>query len=295
MAKPYIGRFAPSPSGPLHFGSLVAALASYLDARVHGGQWLVRMEDIDPPREMPGAADTILRQLEVHGLCWDGEVCYQSRRYDAYEAALSRLLDNGLAYACACSRQLVQAMGGVYRGHCAGKGLSRSGNALRLKVPVATEIAFDDLFQGPQQQRLDLAVGDFVIHRRDGLYAYQLAVCVDDGDQGITHVIRGSDLLDSTTRQLFLLDRLGLSRPCYGHVPVAVNPEGQKLSKQNQARSLAVHAPAHNLQVALGWLGLPVPAGLADAPVTDLLAWGVANWRRDRVPPVLNLPAPAEY
>lgn len=295
MIDACIGRFAPSPSGPLHFGSLVAALASYLDARAYGGQWLVRMEDIDPPREMPGAADTILCQLEAHGLLWDGTVLYQSQRSDAYEAALARLLSSGMAYACCCTRQQVQAMGGIYNGQCAGRGLPRSGNALRLRVPPSTYVAFDDLFQGPQQQWLDREVGDFVIHRKDGLYAYQLAVCVDDGEQGITHVIRGSDLLDSTTRQLFLLDQLGLPRPCYGHVPVALNPEGQKLSKQNLARSLAGQLPAHNLAVALGWLGLALPVELRGAPVADLLTWGVALWRRDGVPRVMSQAAPSGY
>lgn len=293
--SPYIGRFAPSPSGPLHFGSLVAALASCLDARAHGGQWLVRMEDIDPPREMPGAADTILRQLESHGLWWDGPVLYQSQRSDAYEAALARLLDSGLAYACCCTRQQVQSMGGIYNGHCAGLELPREGNALRLQVPPDTFLAFEDLFQGPQQQWLDREVGDFVIHRKDGLYAYQLAVSVDDGEQGITHVIRGSDLLDSTTRQLFVLDQLGLARPCYGHVPVALNAEGQKLSKQNRALSLANQLPGHNMERALDWLGLLLPGELRGAPVAELLAWGQAHWRRERVPRIMGQPAPPGY
>lgn len=292
MAATYTGRFAPSPTGPLHFGSLVAALASYLDARAQGGRWLVRMEDIDPPREVPGAAALILRQLERHGLAWDGEVLYQSSRFGAYQAVVTDLLARGEAYPCSCSRQRLQRLDGVYDGHCRGRtDLDPARCAVRLRVPPGTVVHFDDLFQGDQGQDLNREQGDFIIRRRDGLPAYQLAVTVDDAFQGVSHVIRGGDLLHSTGRQIFLFGRLGRPAPAYGHIPVAVNRGGQKLSKQNLAPSLDGHRPADNLRRALVWLGIDTPP--SDTDPTALLAWAAGQWRRERIPAGLTRGAPA--
>ena len=209
----YIGRFAPSPTGPLHLGSLFTALASYLDARANHGRWLVRMEDIDPPREIPGAADTILRQLENHGLHWDDSVLYQSQRLRAYQQAVADLVDKQLVYYCQCTRARLRSLNGIYDGHCRSQKLltadsnATKSSAIRILVPDLT-ITWADLIQGPCSENLAKSCGDFIVVRRDGLFAYQLAVSVDDGYQGITHIIRGDDLLDSTPRQIYLLGQL---------------------------------------------------------------------------------------
>jgi glutamyl-Q tRNA(Asp) synthetase len=231
----YRGRFAPSPTGPLHFGSLVAALGSYLDAKAHGGEWLVRIEDLDTPRNVPGAADDILRTLERFGLEWDGPVLYQSSRLEAYEAVLEDLRRRHLVFPCGCSRKDV---GDRYPGTC------RHGIRGRLDTPswrfhVSDEIIrFDDRRLGPQQQNVQEYVGDFVLRRADGLFAYQLAVVVDDAFQGVTDVVRGEDLLDSTARQILLQRALDLPQPRYLHLPVVLNEAGQKLSKQTGAAAL---------------------------------------------------------
>lgn len=294
MSPGYTGRFAPSPTGPLHFGSLIAALASYLDARAHGGRWLVRMEDIDPPREVAGASGRILRQLENHGLYWDGDVLFQSSRASRYEEVLCHLFDRAGAYYCDCSRQDIQAMGGIYTGHCRGRTEKGSAAAaIRVCIPENTTVVFDDLFQGRQQQRLDEEVGDFVVRRKDGLYAYQLAVVVDDCDQGVTHVIRGNDLLDSTPRQIWLISRLGLTPPVYGHVPLALNVQGQKLSKQNHAPDIDRLPPRENLCLALAWLGIPVLGQLA--AIEDILAFAIRQWSRTLLKGREALPAPECY
>lgn len=289
----YIGRFAPSPTGPLHFGSLLAALVSYLDARAQGGRWLVRMEDIDPPREMPGAATLILRQLEEHGLHWDGDVRYQSQRHPHYQHILDQLFARGIAYYCDCSRQLVQAMGGIYNGRCFRRqGVDCAHSAVRLHLPDDCSLAFSDIFQGEQRQLLSREVGDFIVRRRDGLFAYQLAVVVDDIGQGITHVLRGMDLLDSTARQIWLMQTLGAPAPEYGHIPVALNVHGQKLSKQNHAPSLDCLPPLENLRLALHWLGMVEVAGES---VTELLAGAVRCWRRSLLVGKQGLLAPSGY
>ena len=239
----YKGRFAPSPTGPLHFGSLLAALASFLDARKSQGIWLVRMEDLDPPREIPGAADQILRTLEQHGLHWDQQVIYQSERYQAYQAEIDRLLEAEHAYYCTCSRQMIAQRGRVYDGFCRTRQSHLHGmTAVRLKTD-AQQITFEDQIQGSQQQQLSSYSGDFVIRRKDRLYAYQLAVVCDDATQGISHIVRGSDLLDSTPRQLYLQQLLGYQKPCYAHIPIMVNSQGQKLSKQTFATALDSQHP----------------------------------------------------
>ena len=223
----YIGRFAPSPTGPLHLGSLIAALASYLHAHSHNGQWLVRMEDLDPPREMPGAADSILRSLEAHGLHWHGEVMFQSQRLEAYQAALESLHSRQLVYPCDCTRARLTKLGGIYDGHCRNRDNLQAPFAWRLKVQDRS-IQFDDQWQGPQKQNLALELGDYILKRKDGLFAYQLAVVVDDIKQGVNWIIRGSDLLDSSARQLYLFELLGNASVNFGHIPVIENELGQK-------------------------------------------------------------------
>lgn len=291
IAPGYVGRFAPSPSGPLHFGSLVAALASFLDARAHQGLWRLRMEDIDPPREQPGAADDILRCLEAHGLHWDGEVLYQSTRHDAYREALTSLENQQLSYRCTCSRQDLQGEP-IYNGHC--RALHHSNqtvSAIRLNVEKSVHalnlnpvMEFDDVFQGKQQQNILTEVGDFVIHRKDGLFAYQLAVVVDDIFQNITQVIRGADLLDSTARQIVLFHLLGTDLnlspiPTFGHVPLVLNTEGQKLSKQNLAPAINHHTPEKNIFRALQFLQQSPPAELQKEAPAAILDWAIQHWQ----------------
>ncbi len=295
----YIGRFAPSPTGPLHFGSLACALASYLDARHHQGQWLVRIEDIDPPREIPGSTTTILKQLESHGLLWDGDLLYQSQRSEAYNAALVQLQNNGLTFSCDCNRQRVAELGGIYDGHCRQRQVG-SGSATRLRLPEDNNdsiIAFDDLVMGDFRQSLANEVGDFVIKRRDGLFSYQLAVTVDDQFQNISHIIRGADLLSSTPRQLYLQRCLGASAEQIaaiqlGHLPLAVNSEGQKLSKQNHAPALIPGDESSNLWLALDWLQQSPPVGLQTEPKETILSWAIANWSMASIPKTAEIAAP---
>lgn len=257
---PYIGRFAPSPSGPLHMGSLVAAMASYLDAKVHHGTWLLRIEDLDYDRNVDGADAAILASLQRCGMDWDGEATWQSRRLPLYEAALKRLQDDGLVYACGCSRKEIQDSqlragsgrngAAVYPGTCRhGLAAGKEARALRLRVPQGAQavLGFEDRWQGWQQQDISSEVGDFVVLRGDGFWAYQLAVVVDDGEQGITQVVRGADLLDSTPRQLYLQDVLGLPHPGYLHVPVVNNALGEKLSKQTGALAFDTGTSAADL------------------------------------------------
>lgn len=286
----YIGRFAPSPTGPLHLGSLVAALASWLDARAAHGRWLVRMEDLDRPRCTQEAADTILRQLEAYGLAWDGTVLYQSRRDDAYTAALDALRSQGAAFACTCTRsQLAHAPRNaegeiVYPGTCRLQTVPRDeAYAWRVRVAEVT-IHFDDRIHGALQQDLAHEVGDFVVRRADGLFAYQLAVVVDDAFQGVTHVVRGADLLWNTPRQIYLQRLLGLPTPIYAHVPLVTNAAGQKLSKQTLAPALPERGRRAVLAEALAALGHPPPAELVGAGVAELLEGASAHWRIENVP-----------
>jgi glutamyl-Q tRNA(Asp) synthetase len=289
----YIGRFAPSPTGPLHFGSLVAAAGSYLRARAQAGRWLVRMEDIDPPREMPGAADMILRALEAFGLEWDGTVLYQSTRLDAYREALDQLRHLDVIYPCTCSRKAVAQAAetpGVYPGTCrARRDWPRRAHAVRVRVGDA-RICFRDALQGEVRQALAREVGDFVIRRADGLFAYQLAVVVDDACQGITEVVRGADLLDSTARQIHLQSLLGLPTPGYLHLPVAVDAAGQKLSKQNHAPALDLTRPLPAIVQALAFLGLSPDPRLLEGDVASAWAWAASQFDAARLPQRLTLP-----
>jgi glutamyl-Q tRNA(Asp) synthetase len=266
-----IGRFAPSPTGPLHFGSLVTAVASYLDARANGGQWLVRMEDVDKPRCVPGADADILRTLERFGLTWDGPVMYQSTRTEAYREALETLRRAGYAYPCSCSRREIGD--GIYPGTCR-KGPPDPNKPHAWRVRVDDEvIGFDDRLAGHYEQNLATEVGDFVVLRADGCFAYQLAVVVDDAAQGVTDVVRGADLLDSTPRQIWLQRLLGFPQPRYLHVPVVVDAQGEKLSKQTLAPPLDPDRDEEHLRAALRFLGHPDPP-----PGVEILPWAIVHW-----------------
>ncbi|PMU08148.1 MULTISPECIES: tRNA glutamyl-Q(34) synthetase GluQRS [unclassified Pseudomonas] len=288
-STPYIGRFAPTPSGHLHFGSLVAALASYLDARSVGGRWLMRMEDLDPPREEPGAQAAILNALESYGFEWDGEMVRQSDRHDAYAEVLNRLFNHGLAYACTCSRKQLEPYHGIYPGFCRNAGHDTKDAAIRLRVPEL-EYHFIDRVQGEYRQHLGREVGDFVIRRRDGLYAYQLAVVLDDAWQGVTDIVRGADLLDSTPRQLYLQELLGLPEPRYLHIPLITQPDGNKLGKSYRSPPLTEDQATPLLLRALRALGHNPGAELAYATPREVLNWGIAHWDAGLIPRTLNLP-----
>ncbi|WP_103310723.1 MULTISPECIES: tRNA glutamyl-Q(34) synthetase GluQRS [unclassified Pseudomonas] len=285
----YIGRFAPTPSGHLHFGSLVAALASYLDARAVDGRWLLRMEDLDPPREEPGAQAAILKALESYGFEWDGEMVRQSERHDAYDQVINRLFSQGLAYACTCSRKQLEAYQGIYPGLCRNAGHGTEDAAIRLRVPEL-EYHFTDRVQGEFRQHLGREVGDFVIRRRDGLHAYQLAVVLDDAWQGVTDIVRGADLLDSTPRQLYLQELLGLPQPRYLHVPLITQPDGHKLGKSYRSPPLAADQATPLLLRALRALGQQPGLELDDASPRELLAWGIRHWDAGKIPRTLSLP-----
>lgn len=285
----YRGRFAPSPTGPLHFGSLVAAVGSHLEAKVHHGAWLVRMEDLDTPRCVPGAADDILRTLEAFGLHWDESIIYQSQRTTAYEEALQRLKDSGAVYPCCCTRREIADSalhgidGQIYPGTCRdGIPAGREGRAWRVRtdnIPVE----FEDGLQARVSQRLEDEIGDFVVKRADGLFAYQLAVVVDDAYQNITHVVRGADLLTSTPRQIHLQRLLGLDTPAYMHLPIAVNARGEKLSKQTLAAPVDVHNPSLTLWYALSFLRQEPPAELSNNGLSELWLWAHSHWRAERM------------
>lgn len=290
----YRGRFAPSPTGPLHFGSLLAAVASYLQARVSNGVWLVRMEDLDTPREVPGAAADILHTLERYGFEWDEAVIYQSRRHDAYQYALHQLRQQGLLFPCQCSRkhlraQMQQLGITVYPGNCRQRDFSSNTiqqddqNAIRIRV-TDVDIAFNDRVFGHHQQSLATSVGDFVLKRSDGLFAYQLAVVVDDAEQQITEILRGCDLLDNTPRQIYLQQQLGYPTPDYVHIPIATNLQGNKLSKQTFAPAIDSNAPVPALCQAMAFLGHPTPDNLQHASLADFWQWAMTHWQLSRIP-----------
>lgn len=296
MNSRYRGRFAPTPSGPLHFGSLVAAVGSYVDARANQGAWLLRIEDLDTPRNVAGALDTILRQLEACALLWDEQIVYQSRRVSLYQAALEQLRASGQVFACACSRReiadssVLGIEGPIYPGTCrAGVTAGRSARTWRMRVS-AQSIRAVDLLQGEHLQNLEVEVGDFVVQRADGIFAYQLTVVVDDAAQGITRVVRGADLLYSTARQMWLQRALRLVTPEYLHLPVALGDRGTKLSKQTFAPAIdATHASAA-VGKALRFLGHAPPDALNGAAPRDLLAWAVEHWNLARVPAARAVP-----
>lgn len=283
------GRYAPSPSGPLHFGSLVAALASYLQARHAGMTWLMRIEDVDPPREVPGAADKILRALDAYGLHWDGPVLYQSQRSAAYTQATDYLLEGNVAFVCGCTRKQAQTgpcglEGPVYPGTCrAGLPDGKAPRSVRLRVDTQ-EIEFVDAVQGVVRQNLARDVGDFVLRRTDGYFAYQLAVVLDDAYQGITQVVRGADLINSTPRQILLQRSLGLPALDYMHVPVVLDAGGVKLSKHSHARPLDTTRPVQALFQALQFLGQAPPLQLRQAGRDELLTWAARHWSSAAIP-----------
>jgi len=279
----YVGRFAPSPTGPLHLGSLTAALASYLHARQAKGEWLVRIEDIDPPREVPGATDMILATLEAFHLEWDGEIHYQHARLSHYAAVAESLLASGHAFRCSCTRSTllekgeIGSLGARYPGLCRNRTSHQSPTAIRVRVDQGI-IGFVDSLQGVQEQELSTLTGDYVIFRKDALPAYHLAAVVDDAEHGVTHIVRGIDLLPATAVHLHLQRTLKLPTPEYLHVPVIVNAAGQKLSKQTGAAAVDDKDAASVALSALTYLGLRAPADLVGAPPRELWTWAIANW-----------------
>lgn len=291
MRKRYIGRFAPSPSGPLHLGSLVAAVGSYLQAKANMGKWLLRIEDIDPPREAQGATDAILRSLEVHGLHWDENVTYQSERIEIYQEVLDQLLNSQHAYPCSCSRKEIAALaqtgelGMIYPGTCRNGPTqpTREHFSYRLRTKNAF-IAFDDLRVGRRSQHLRRDLGDFVIKRADGYFAYQLAVVVDDALQGITEIVRGEDLLPNTPRQIYLQIILDYPTPRYLHLPLVTDSQGQKLCKQHHAPALENNKASKNIVTALNFLGHNPPESLQSSQPVVLLDWAIKNWKIQKLP-----------
>ena len=306
MSKLYRGRFAPSPTGPLHFGSLVAAVGSFCQAKSQGGQWLVRMEDLDPPREAPGAADDILRTLEAYHLNWDGEVLFQSQRLDAYKDALNQLATGGHTFPCACTRKSITAITtvmtknnqkksqsesplNIYPGTCR-NGLAPGAIARATRVRVNSEsVHFHDDLQGTQKTQLETDVGDFVVKRADGLFAYHLAVVVDDAFQEISEIVRGTDLLNSTPHHLYLQRLLTFQTPQYIHLPTAVNAQGEKLSKQTHAPAIDASRPGAMLEKALTFLGHKPDTDVINADPETLLEWAVKNWDLERTPKQMTI------
>ena len=284
----YIGRFAPSPTGLLHIGSLIGALASYLDAKANQGKWLLRMEDLDPPREVPGAADAILKSLEQHGLCWDDAVLWQSQRHEAYQHVIEQLHSNGHIFYCSCSRSNLKANKGIYPGRCRHQTQPPANQTATRLIVADDPIGFDDAIQGHCSQQLKQEVGDVILQRKDGLFAYQLAVVVDDEFQQVNHIVRGSDLLDSTPRQIWLQQLLGYHTPAYAHFPVITNDKGQKLSKQTFAKPLGDNSCA-NLLSALRFLQQPLPPSEQSQKPQDILHWATTHWALDNIAKTMQI------
>ena len=286
----YCGRFAPSPTGPLHLGSLMAAVASYLDARAHQGKWLVRMEDVDPPRVVPGSADDILKTLEVFSLEWDESVMYQSQRNEAYEKTLEVLRNKGDIFKCTCSRQQLRPQQGKHLNPCTAH---EGPFSLRMRAADIV-IEFEDRCQGHQHQNLRQEVGDYILKRKDGLYAYQLAVVVDDYDQDVTHVVRGADLLDSTQRQMYLQHQLNFPTLSYLHFPVLLGDDGHKLSKQAFAAPVDTKDPMTALKLSLKALGqdsvLPIDEQNEFTSPQELLQLAIERWDVTLIPSVTGIP-----
>ena len=284
----YRGRFAPSPTGNPHLGTLIAAVASYLQARVNKGEWLLRIEDVDTTRRVAGADDTMLRTLDKFGFEWDAEVIWQSKRSAVYEQALEQLIAAELVFPCTCSRKLLAQtaveQSGIYPGTCRAQALPfPHEHAIRVRVPDIS-IGFKDAIFGEYQQSLASECGDFVIKRRDSLFAYQLAVVVDDAEQGVTEIVRGADLLDSTPRQIFLQQCLDYAQPDYLHLPLILDQEGHKLSKSAGAAELDSARPSNSIYAALKHLGQQPPAELAQAGIVDIWQWAVENWNIHQIP-----------
>lgn len=286
----YVGRFAPSPTGPLHFGSLVAAVASYCDAKANAGKWLVRMEDLDKPREVIGAAHHIINTLEAFGFEWDGDIVFQSQRNHFYQEAFNQLSTH--VYPCVCTRKEIadssqsQGIDGlIYPKTCFKiPPLQPNTDAAYRAIVLDKSIGFVDAIQGEITQNLAVDVGDFILKRKDGLFAYQLAVVVDDALQDVTHVVRGADLLDSTPRQIFLQQLLGYPSPTYAHVPVACNTQGEKLSKQTLAQAITAQAATSLVFEALQFLGQQPPLAIKNATLNEVWRWAIANWQLTKVP-----------
>jgi len=282
VQETFVGRFAPSPTGPLHFGSIIAAVASYLHIRKRQGVWLLRIDDLDTRRNQPGATDHILRTLETMGLFWDGEVVFQQRRHALYEEALASLSQQGLIYPCTCSRR--KTHGQPYPGTCRnGPDKNKTSSAMRI-ITDQRQSCFIDNIQGPQTQNINADVGDFILKRSDGLFAYHLATVVDDHEQGITEIIRGSDLLDSTPQQIYLQEMLGYRRPQYWHHGIALNRNGTKISKQNHAPAINDREASRILLLALEFLGQAPDWSLGRERCQTILDWAVRNWRSEAVP-----------
>ena len=287
----YRGRFAPSPTGPLHFGSLVAAVGSYLDAKFNHGDWLVRIEDLDRQREVPGAASEILHTLERLGMEWDGEVIYQSKRGEVYQEALDMLEKQRLIYPCICSRKEIAdssihgVSGPIYPGTCLETPVSQKNRGHALRVRTSSDpIEFEDSLSGAYSQKLKDEIGDFVLCRADGIYAYQLAVVVDDAEQNITHVVRGADLLDSTPRQILLQRLLGYLTPSYLHLPIVTNTKGEKLSKQTNAAAIDLSSALMQLISALRFLGQEPPVEMIEGDIFSFWQWARKHWRVHQIP-----------
>lgn len=294
--KPYIGRFAPSPTGPLHFGSLLAAVGSYCQARHQGGTWLVRMEDLDSPRCQTGADSLILNSLESYGLHWDGEVLYQSTRTDAYAHALACLRRQNQVYACNCSRKIINAVaktgktGPIYPGTCRTRHHKVNAHTSQRLLTENVVIQFEDGLQGHHRYELEAEIGDFVLLRADQLYAYQLAVVVDDAHQNITEIVRGSDLLHNTPMQLHLQQLLDYATPGYLHLPILINAQGQKLSKQSFAAPVPQDRPGPVLCQVLSLLGQVFDPALVEATAAEILEQASTDWDMQNLPQTLSIP-----
>lgn len=291
MTTQYIGRFAPSPSGPLHFGSLIAALGSYLQAKSHQGKWLLRIEDLDPPREVAGAASLIIQTIENYGLEWDGDIIYQSKRHDLYQSQIEQWLKENNAYYCQCTRKQIKEDGGFYLGHCREKHHSEKNAAVRLVMQHPVE-SFNDIKHGTIAIPNQLAQEDFIIKRRDGLFAYNLAVVLDDIDQGITEVVRGADLIEPTGRQISLYRQLGAKEVTYLHLPLAVDQNGHKLSKQNHAPAIDNKNPKPTLLAALQFLGFIIPLEVQHATLNEILQWAIQHWQLNQLPTGFEITTP---
>jgi glutamyl-Q tRNA(Asp) synthetase len=286
-AQLYVGRFAPTPSGDLHLGSLYTAVASYLDARAHRGRWILRIEDLDKPREVAGSAAGILRTLELFGFEWDSEIVRQSARGEAYHAALRSLESRNLTFACSCSRVQLE-LDARYPGTCRDRQADGTQTATRLRIDSG-HVMFKDRIQGTYRQDVAAAVGDIILKRRDQIFAYVLAVVVDDGAQGVTHIVRGADLLDNTPRQIYLQRLLGLAQPSYAHVPVLTESDNSKLAKSRRSVIAGANPPLPQLWSVFSLLGLTPPVSLLSAALDDAWRWAITQWDVNKIPKRLNL------